>query len=506
MRPEIFLRLSQHRSYWRARDFLDHSRFLVLKRVFGLRYFGQEEHANASLLLGLVRLTIPQLLAALAISCGVQILELILVPRLVDLWTLPDPQIYSSWLVASAQIGAFFVALYFTAVTAAAGAIYAKVPNNIRNLLAHDRVGNTYIRYLIFATFIPLCFVALQMFGFEPLRLAVPLLVIAEGVGIIAFAKLGQRAFYLFDPTSLSDSVFAELNRWTSQVSAGGFRWLDNAFQNHAHRQAASLLETADTLSDMAANNASLDGRPLLELTDRILLFLAAYQRRKLGVPTDSLWFEHKYEHKDWYLTADSTVQIAYQTGTSLQPSSISDRNWVEKRLEFAPIRCFEVNARAHRSGNIQELIESLRVYVSALAAAGQSGYATELVEKFQAALQKLRADSAGNATALDIAANVGIEDTLGYLQIEVLVSYWKALDERIGSIVRKQLQKVDWRKPKSIYERGFQFEELQQLEWLSSRIQFEIAVEGRPVTALWYQQHSYPKPKPRRLLRTSMG
>ncbi len=132
-----------------------------------------------------------QLLFAIAVAVGLQILELTLVPMLVGWWAIPDSPNYVSWLDTIAQIGGVFIALYFTAVTAAASAIYSQVPNNIIDLLARDRVGNVYIRYLTLATFLPLCFVALHSAGFEPLRLAVPLLILVVGVGIYCVHRSG---------------------------------------------------------------------------------------------------------------------------------------------------------------------------------------------------------------------------------------------------------------------------------------------------------------------------
>jgi hypothetical protein len=198
------------------------------------RYHSVSESANipspvsASLVLVFAHLqvTFPQLFLAIFLAAALQVLDLLLVPVLVNWWPVPDAANYVSWLSAIAQIGGVFIALYFTAVTAAAGAVYAQVPNNIRDLLARERVGNVYIRSLTQATFLPLCLVALHFLGLEPMRVAVPFLALVAGTGIIAFAALGRRAFDLFDPTRLAASLFGDLGGWLAQVSVGGFRLL----------------------------------------------------------------------------------------------------------------------------------------------------------------------------------------------------------------------------------------------------------------------------------------
>ncbi len=221
MNAETFLRLSQYRTFWRLRAYAAKQRFRLLSQAFRARYLARDERANASILISFLGLTFLQLLLAIAITSVLELIELALVPELVDRWPIPDSSNYVSWLSTTAQIGGVFIALYFSAVTAAAGAIYAQVPNNVRDLLARERVGNTYIRYLTLATFIPLCLIALHLAGLEPLRLAVPLLLVITGIGIIAFAALGRRAFNLFDPTRLAGSLFWDMGRWLSQVSAG---------------------------------------------------------------------------------------------------------------------------------------------------------------------------------------------------------------------------------------------------------------------------------------------
>jgi hypothetical protein len=244
--PNIYLRLAQYRLFWRIRAWTQRLQFEILSRIFSAKYSVHEERANVSILLNLVRATAWQLFAALGIAAALQILELGLLNYLIARWPIPKPDAYTSWLGTLAQIGGVFIALYFTAVTAAAAAIYAQVPNNVRDLLARERWGNAYIRYLTFATFLPLCLIALHLLGFEPLRLAVPFLIFFSGVGIIAFTKLGKLPFNLFDPTRLSYVLFAELNTWIREVGPGGFRWLDPSFHPSSsaiHTKPVSRLE-----------------------------------------------------------------------------------------------------------------------------------------------------------------------------------------------------------------------------------------------------------------------
>lgn len=411
-------------------------------------------------------------------------------PYLVGRWAIPNTANYVSWLGTISQIGAVFIALYFTAVTAAAGAIYAQVPNNIRNLLAQERGGNVYIRYLTLATFLPLCLIALHFLGFEPIRIAVPVLALAAGAGIVAFSVLGWRAFDLFDPTKLAGSLFADLGGWLAQVSARGYRWEDKSFQNHAHRQTDSILDTLRTLSDLATTHANLDSAPLLELSLRVLAFLSEYQHWKLRIPTGSLWFEQRPLQKSWYQTEDSTVQMAHQSGMSLSPEVVAEHQWLEDRLESIPLKCFELNVGRGRFDNVRDLLDGIDAYIAALALTGNARQAFGLGQRIQRIYEQASSgDGLAGEKNREQLENAGMADAICFLPLRVLVAFRIGLEQRTPELTKRRIEGLRWHDATSLYTSGFVNVELRQLEWLLPRIRMEREVEGRILTPLWYQQ-----------------
>ena len=164
------------------------------------------------------------------------------------------------------------------------------------------------MRYLAFLTFLSLVLISFKVCGIPKIRLAIVLLTIMSGVGIIAFIKLGQRAFNLFDPTALGDSLFHELQRLVRRVSAKGFGWDDSSFQDHANRMAQSTIATLRTLADRSGADTNLSGRPFVELCKQLLRFLMFYERAKTMIPSTSRWYTHRFVHRDWYHTDDSDL------------------------------------------------------------------------------------------------------------------------------------------------------------------------------------------------------
>ena len=177
--------------------------------LFGIRHRIREDSTTTKSLLSLLKLTLGGLVLAIFIAIVLQISNPYLVPWFTKLgFTIPKGSDYGTLLAAVIGVGGVFIGLYYAAISAVCGAIYARVPNNIRDLLAQEQVGNAYMRSLAVLTSLAVCLLAFHAVGFKPVILAMPLLLLGTGLMIIGFVRLGARAFYLFDPTSLSNHLF----------------------------------------------------------------------------------------------------------------------------------------------------------------------------------------------------------------------------------------------------------------------------------------------------------
>jgi DNA segregation ATPase FtsK/SpoIIIE-like protein len=322
MGNDLYLSLAQRRVFWRLRSLYHAAWFSLSRRSFAVRYGLRQKGASAHTFLNLARVTLPQLTLGLIVSATLQLVD----PYLAhfypfDRWNIPDSEEYVTYLATIAGMGGVFIGLYYAAVSAVGIAIYSRVPNDVRELLAREQVGNVYMSYLSFLTFSALSVAGFRVFGLTRIHLAVPVFTLLAGVGVVAFVKLGQRAFYLFDPTRLSHGIFRDLQGWVKQVEAGAYRWDDPSFQNHALEQASSALQTLNTLADISEKEPHLRARPFAELATSVLLFLTNYRRAKQTIPSQSRWYARKYVHRDWYRTDDTTVSIHHQTGTALVKS-----------------------------------------------------------------------------------------------------------------------------------------------------------------------------------------
>ena len=179
---------------------------------------------------------------------------------------------YSTLLATVAGMGGVFIGLYYAATIAISGAIYSRVPNNIRDLLARERVGNVYMQFLALLTYSSVILLSMKAAGFAANKLAALLVVLGAGISVIAFVKLGARAFYLFDPTSLANELVQQIKRSYDQVGPRQFRWLDPSFQSYAYRTARQSLDTVETLAEITGKEEKLNAQPYATLCQHLLL------------------------------------------------------------------------------------------------------------------------------------------------------------------------------------------------------------------------------------------
>ena len=490
MRSNLFLFFAQTQFFWRARAAISHLVFFIHRILFGIRHRVQEESTKTRSLLSLLRSVLGDLFVAILIAFGLQITNSYFVTLSTEMgFTLPNESSYGTLLTTFTSIGGIFIGFYYAAISAVCGAIYARVPNNIRDLLAQERVGNAYMRFLAVFTSLGVCLLAFYALGFEPIVLAMPLLLLGAGLMIVGFVRLGARAFYLFDPTTLSGRLFEQLRQCCLQMQAGGYRWFDQSFQAHAHRIAQTALDTLTTVSDITAKEPHLNGRPFADLCKDLLLFLRHYEIIKKSIPTDSLWYKKRYVHQDWYRTGDTETSIGHDTATDLQPQSASDPRWIESAILPIVQRCLEINIKDNRHVIVYELLDYVNTYVTLLAREHQVEPAFDLISDVFSWCEKLIITEEDEVVSEEPLEHMAIFDKLARMPISVLIAYAYATESYGRDVILQRIQRISWKSEKSIYGAEFPVHVLSQLEWLRTRLEFEERIEQSVVSPPWYIQ-----------------
>ena len=484
---------SRFKLYWIVYTFAKKIIFIIRKNYFSLIENRKERTNDVLTFSNIIKLTIRQLITTISIAIVIKIID----PYIYDfikvkyeLLRIPDDSDYISFLVSITSLGGIFIGLYYAAISTIVSSFYATVPSNIRDLLKQERLGNVYMQFLSFITFLGLSFISLRILGFDRIFSAIPIMLIFAGIGIIAFVKLGQRAFNLFDPVILSNNIFEQLKRYTKLIRIGGFRSFDISFQHHIYKLAKNSLDTLCTLSDICSKETHLRGTPFISLSKNLLSFLVYYEEIKKYIPTDSRWFEIRYTHKDWYRTDYSQVSTAYQTASSLRPNISYDELWIEKSLIQVIKNCIEVNIQDKNYLLILELIQILEYYLKILSTNGKTKIAFFFLDDITSSVfDVLLKNEEGDYIKNESIEKIGVIERFALIPTQFAISFWDHYNIENIDKIKVKLKSINWNKKYDIYNKGFNFYFLDRLEWLQERLSFELNVDNKIVSPMWYQE-----------------
>ena len=503
MRNTLFLFLAQIRLFWQFRVLFSRLVFSLYRWVFEIRDWIRGANTTATSLLNLLGVILFQLLLAFLTVFGLQITNTFFTDFFTDFidffkdkgfttdkdFTSSTESGYGTLITAFVGAGSVFIGLYYAAISTIGGSIYSRMPNDIRDLLIKEQLGNAYMRLLAWLTFIGLCLLVLHTLGFKPIILAMPLLLLGAGLMVIGFVQLGARAFYLFDPTTLSGGLLRQVQRCYKQVQAGGYRWSDQSFQNDAYKKAQTAINSLTTMSKIVAEEPHLKVHPFAGFCRNLLSSLVRYEVVKKTIPTDSLWYLKRHVHPDWYRTSDTATSLAHETASGLHPESVSDLRWIESAILPIVQHCLEINCKEKRYTIVNELLISLDTYIQTLAEEHQVEYALDLTSKVFSWCKELIFSEEGEVVAEESLEHMQMCELLASMPINTLLAYSRAISAYDQDVIRQRIHRVKWKSKKSIYGVGFAAHVLPRLEWMRPTLELEEKIERRLVSPSWYLQ-----------------
>ena len=198
-------------------------------------------------------------------------------------------------------------------------------------------------------------------------------------------------------------------------------------------------------VSDITAQETHLNGRPLAGLCANLLIFLSHYETARKSIPTDSLWYERRYVHPDWYRTDDTTTSAAHETATGLQPKAVSDPRWLESVLLPIVRSCLELNLREHRYAVVYELLNRLDLYLQKLGREHQVAFAFKLIRDISSWCEThifMMGDKIVEEESLE---HMQICSRLAGLPISVLLTYAQATESQGREAILQRIRQISW-------------------------------------------------------------
>jgi hypothetical protein len=399
----------------------------------------------------------------------------------------PDNTSYVTLFSVIASIAGVFLGLYFTAISGVVS-VYAKFPDNIRNLLLREKVGNFYIRLLSLTTILSVFLIGYKVFWNNPgiiLSLAVLLL---GCFSFFCFTLLGVRAFFFFDPSSFGDVLFQDLRKYIKLATVNGYKFADQSFQAHYQKIASEKLRTLKVLIDICVKERHLQETSLLLVLIKTMFLLGYYEDEKACIPSDSRWFNRTPVHKDWFLTDSSTLMLAIQTHSFIQPEMVPNSYWFEDRVWEMILYSVD---KMIADGNVELVSDFLnRIYNYF----EKMGYDLEL-KKCEDVLCKLNPIIIKYLSANRSSEETYTDDQLSVLEVwsvarmSAPLGFYRFCRELNVKSIVADIGRIGWRDKTDLYKHKIPSAILPRLEYLQDRLRIENAIEGRTISPDWYKQ-----------------
>jgi hypothetical protein len=477
----------QSRLYWTLRYGSAWLQFNVASRRFAVARALESTVESAAILGTLSRSVSLSILFAAGLAF---FLLLVIEPRLpTNLFRLKlNAQAYVGLLEAVASVTGVFLALYFAAVSTVAGATFARLPNDVRSLVVREKVGNVYVNFLSLLVVFSLVLLGIRAFGLPPLRTGVVVIVILVAPAVFAFARLGQRAFYFFDPTALADVLFADLQRLARLATPNGYRWQDQSFQEHYRTQANQAIRTLSTLVGFARKEEALRGRSFVALVLKSVWYLEDYFREKRRIPSDSRWFELVPKYQEWYLADSIGLDLATTTMTPLPPKMEPNQYWLEDSMLDIVEDAWKETLTDETLGTATQILQAWSDLAGRLGEEWEVSYARRRIEGlFTQCLERI---TKGVATRPEIIARTdqALVERLALLPTQLELGLVKTLDTFRLPRLETDIKGLAWDNRAAIYSLVSAPGVKERLEYLSVRLTFEGQAEGVLVSPHWYQ------------------
>lgn len=382
-----------------------------------------------------------------------------------------------------------FLALYFTAVSTVAATAYADVPTETRDLLVREKLGNSYVRVVAFLTAFSVGALGLHALNKGPFGLAVVVAVFGSGVAVFAFVALGRRAFQFFDPVAIASLALSDLADAVGRAS-GVHRPPRDANAAVARGDAKRVADALSSLIALAVERPRL-GSALGALLRRVLTATSQYMIAKAAIPSRSRWFGTRYEHRQWFLSDSTALELATAASVSLQPEEVPDLGWLEVEL-MTPVQ--EVVARAAERGDFESLWLVLPRFLEVAQVAGGTfevraaiRWIDPLVETLKNALLIEDARQEGRPLTLRLA----VAEIVAQLPMQLELALYRRIADLDASRLDSEVQAVDIASPGAAYQLSYRLglprRCIESLEMVARGREFEEVADVGVQTPAWY-------------------
>lgn len=474
--------LQGYKSYWYLLDGLIKLKFRVSRIRFSLGQWRKDGRQSTSILWSLFEKAVWGVIGAVLLVSALRVIEQYTLPG-----QLPSPvsNLVNTYGVL-AQISGLILGLYFTAMSVVVSTIYSKVPDNIRNLIAREKVGDKYIDILMLLGATSLVELGAILQGQVPSLLVLYVALFMSLMALLTLPILIHSIFHFFDPARLAEThIFPEAIDWVRKATCGYQGWDNPSFQHHYYRLANQRLSTYKNIVDLLVQDPNPNNASLARLMAIGLSFLSHYTGIKSQIPTDSRWYQYQIEHPKWFETHSSSVEMSMSANIPLPHKETPNYLWVEERvannLRTVLSHLLNDNDLEYAIELIQHLQSSCTRMVKLLAlkeAYFLTGVCDELIVEY---LSKTSLDDENKTYQIALA------DFYGANHVNIPIEYGKILEEISPDSLRHKLRSINWENAASAYKAHLPVSILPSIEDILQKKQNQFIVDRSIEVPEWY-------------------
>ena len=390
-------------------------------------------------------------------------------------------------MATTVTVVGIFLGLYFTAVGAVAGSLFMRATDDLQELFLRNPSGREYIRTLGLTTVIGMYYLGLGAIGYEASIVGLVAVVLLASYAAIRFVALGFRTFHFIHPIEASATIAADIAYAIKGSSVGGFGWKRDYLQNHYREQAVRALNTLRSLISFCVETIKVSDEQLITVARYSVGLLNDYVDRKKQIPTESHWHATRYQFQNWILAEASELELALNTGTSLSPKSVKDRNWFEKECIDTVLSIFDHFAEKKRWESAHTCVELLISTAETLGGEFYDDTGQLILAKLTPRIKRALAAIDSSPTPSNRRIQLGFVDSYGRLGIGLLTGFFRHVHKQTPDQLSSVIGAIDWRKESGVYRSQLPGKLLPILEKTALDYRTEILIERRSLSPSWY-------------------
>jgi hypothetical protein len=335
--------------YWSARKSLVNLWFRCRRLLFGISLRRRELLQSASIVARLIFSVVIDCCIAIALAVGIAYTDTELRAHKAQLlgflpqgWAELMTKVHLdqgsilTLLNTEITVVSLFTTLYFTSICVIASTVYSRVPGDVRTLAVGEKVGNIYIRLVVFLGAFCIIHLIGTGFGYKVGALALLTVGVSSLLATFAFLKLGVRLFNFFDPAALVGFIAAEIAPFLTGLSKDRGLFGDDVFHNHYRKLVGSQLATLRSIIALASKEEyhKLNSQTISWLLATTIRLESFYAKKKYRVRSNSYWFERIPRSQDWLRAGHTELDLLLRTGRPPDPVMLPNYLWFEEAID----------------------------------------------------------------------------------------------------------------------------------------------------------------------------